>query len=179
MSYKKCPICEINYIKEDEDICAVCAGQTIPSGRTPLMRKTNEPYYFMVYQSKNYNNEFSGGYIKAPTNTHNHHWERLLDLKIGDVIYHAVNGYIVAVSTVLTPAYVIKTPYEDYKECYRVDCKYKPLKKQLNLENYKQQIMIYGQNTYSPFNKNGTGNQGYLFVLSHELAKIFKDDFVF
>lgn len=179
MNYKKCPICNINYIKDDEDICAVCAGQTSTSSRTPLIRKTNEPYVFMVYQGKNYNEEFNGGFIKAPANTNVHHWERLLDLKIGDIIYHAYNGYIVAVSTVTTTAYRIKTPYETYKECYRVDCKYSRLKKLLNLDDYKQQIMRYGQNTYSPFNKNGTGNQGYLFVLSHELAKIFKDDFIF
>lgn len=27
MSYKKCPICEINRIKEDEDMCSVCKRQ--------------------------------------------------------------------------------------------------------------------------------------------------------
>ncbi|MGN1104755.1 MAG: hypothetical protein ACI4QI_07800, partial [Candidatus Coproplasma sp.] len=73
----------MNYIKEDEDICAVCAGL-----------KTS--HVFFVYQGKTYNTEFNGGYIKAPANTHVHHWERLIVLKKGDIIQFKKKYYRVS-----------------------------------------------------------------------------------
>lgn len=30
MKYKKCPQCELNYIKEDEDVCEICKKKTNP-----------------------------------------------------------------------------------------------------------------------------------------------------
>ena len=31
MNYKKCPNCELNYIKEDEELCDVCRKQLDPN----------------------------------------------------------------------------------------------------------------------------------------------------
>ena len=30
MKYKKCPQCELNYIKEDEDVCEICKKKIKP-----------------------------------------------------------------------------------------------------------------------------------------------------
>ncbi len=175
MGFKLCPKCELNYIKDDEEICSVCAGK-IGTSRVPLIRTKTEPYIFMVYQGKFFNMEAAGDYIQAPANSSNHHWQRLLDLQKEDIILHAVDGQIIAISTVLKPAYALNGFEAKHPIVNRVDCKYQFLRRPLTLSKYKDEILKYGQNQYSPFNKNGTGNQGYLFVLSHELGKIFIDE---
>lgn len=45
MSYKKCPTCDMNWIKESEEICSVCAEKRSPStwNRGGANKKGNPP----------------------------------------------------------------------------------------------------------------------------------------
>jgi len=48
-----------------------------------------------------------------------------------------------------------------------------------DLLKYKKEIIKYCPNyEYQPFNKNGTGNQGYLFDICKEIAKLFISEIV-
>lgn len=64
------------------------------------------------------------------------------------------------------------------KEGFKVDCKYIIMRFPIKTNNFKDQIIKYSTEQYSPFNKNGTGNQGYLFDLNQNLAKIFLEALV-
>ncbi|HEX3016759.1 MAG TPA: hypothetical protein VHP31_02770 [Caproicibacter sp.] len=68
---------------------------------------------FFVFQGNTYDRESRGGYIWAPIsnkagNTF-HHWDRLLDVRQGDIILHGYNGYIQAVSTARGECYKCKS----------------------------------------------------------------------
>ena len=140
---------------------------------------------YLVYQGKTFTKELVNGIIWAPlsTNINIHHWSRLRDLKIGDRIFHCVNGKIEAISQVTECATVSPFPvdFSDveqhsdawFNEGLLVKCNYTRYYRPLELCYYRDKIKKLGQYKYSPFNKDGYGNQGYLFPLCNELAELF------
>lgn len=64
--------------------------------------KESHPYIYFVFQGNTFEEESRGGYIWAPifdsAKRKPHHWERLCDVKEGDIIFHGCGGYIKAVS---------------------------------------------------------------------------------
>ena len=54
-----------------------------------------------------------------------------------------------------------------------VECDYTQIRWPIYTSNYKNEIIQLSRGTYSPFDKNGNGNMGYLFEINRELAKIF------
>jgi DNA-binding NarL/FixJ family response regulator len=138
---------------------------------------------FFVFQGNTFDKEFSGGYIWAPISnkagTMPHHWTRLLDVRKGDIILHGYDGYVKAISTAKAPCYECVQPNELTVEGLwerdgrRVDCDYIEIRNPVKTSMFKDDIIRLCQVKYSPFDKDGNGNMGYLFEINRELAKIF------
>lgn len=72
------------------------------------------PNVWWVNQGKNISQESSGGYIWAPIETHTGgrlgHWDRLKDIKIGDLILHYSKGALRYVGRAISPAAEAPSP---------------------------------------------------------------------
>ena len=144
---------------------------------------SGRPMVFFVFQGNTFDKENRGGYIWAPiTNKAGstiHHWDRLLEVRKGDIIIHGCDGYIAAISTARGECYECAQPdelrVEDLwdKDGRRVDCEYITIKSPIKTSNYKEDIINLSATKYSPFNKDGDGNMGYLFEINPDLARIF------
>ena len=138
---------------------------------------------FFVFQGNTFDKEYKGGYIWAPVSDRAgnkpHHWERLLDVRQGDIILHGCDGCVKAVSIAKTACYDCNQPAElAVKELWdregrKVDCDYRIIKNPIKTLEFKDDIIRLCQVKYAPFDKDGNGNMGYLFDINRELAKIF------
>ncbi len=138
---------------------------------------------FFVFQGNTFDKEFRGGYIWAPISnkagTMPHHWTRLLDVRKDDIILHGCNGYVQAISVARDACYDCPQPVELTVEDLwdtdgrRVDCDYTQISNPIKTSDFTEDIIRLCQAKYSPFDKNGNGNMGYLFEINRELAKIF------
>ena len=193
MDYVKCPICDLNYIIDGEKMCPVCAGKFSPAKKiikgapagAPIILKEpvrhNGKAIFFVFQNQDFQIEFNHGYICAPYYATDrsvpHHWLRLVQVRKGDIILHGVVGHILAVSEAKGGCYDFTDAYGS--EGRKIDCEYHLLNKPLRTADYKKEIIHYCSGLeYQPFNKNGDGNQGYLFDIRSELAIIFIKEIV-
>lgn len=165
------------------------AGVKTPSSiktAKPIERVPGKSMVFLVFQGSTYEEERKGQFIWAPQYTKSgatcHHWDRLMDVREGDVIFHCSNGYIQAISRAVGPCKNCLRPVQNTsdvdwtqweKEGRSVQCKYHPLVKPLKHGDYKEVITKYSGVKYSPFDKDGNGNMGYLFNLEPELAAFF------
>ena len=138
---------------------------------------------FFAFQGNTFDKEFNGGYIWAPISNKAgnkfHHWEKLLDVRAGDIILHGCDGYIKAISVAKTSCFDCVQPeelvVEDLwdREGRKVECDYVKIEKPIKTSDFKDDIIRFCQVKYSPFDKDGNGNMGYLFDINRELAKIF------
>lgn len=130
---------------------------------------------YYVFQGKSYEHERRYGYMWAPANSGIHHWERMKNLRPGDIVFHGAFGAIMAISEVVKVPYYDIFPFNPPEGIgHKVDTCYYPFSKPIITKLYKDEIKKYS-GFYTPFNKNGTGNQGYLFDLDIHLAKYFLD----
>lgn len=78
---------------------------SIAKVHVPVKRVAGQAMTYLVFQGDTYNEERTGQFIWAPKFTKDgrtmHHWERLLNVREGDVIFHCSNGYIQAISHVI------------------------------------------------------------------------------
>ena len=138
---------------------------------------------YFVFQGAEYDNEVRGGYLWAAKRTESgapapHHWQRLTKLRTGDIVLHGILQGVIAVSVVTRESYDWKRPGQD-RIGWRVDCQGCLLKNFLFTMDYREQIIEYcSPLQYQPFNKNGKGNQGYLFEISRRLAMVLLRDIV-
>jgi hypothetical protein len=154
--------------------------------KTESRHDSKKRLVFFVFQGNTFDEESSGGYIWAPiTNkkgSNIHHWNRLLDIRTGDIILHGCNGSVVAVSSSRSEAYESPQPEELRKEDLwdqegrRVDCEYAIIKNPIKTSDYKDIIIKLSAAKYSPFNIEGKGNMGYLYEINGELARIFMEE---
>lgn len=138
---------------------------------------------FFVFQGNTFNREYNGGYLWAPiannTSTPPHHWTRLLEVREGDIILHGCNGYVQAISIAKGSCYECQQPKELAVEGLwglqgrKVDCDYTYIDNPIKTSNYTLDITRLSQAKYSPFDRYGSGNMGYLFEINRELARIF------
>lgn len=165
---------------------SAAAGKKVSSNKayTSVKRLAGQALTYLVFQGDTYNEESTGQFIWVPKFTKDgraiHHWDRLMDVREGDVIFHCSDGYIQVVSRV-------RAPFEDSarpdnttgdwtnweKDGRRVDCDYHVLRTPLKHSTYKEKILYYCNVKYAPFDKNGNGNMGYLFDLNPDLAAFF------
>jgi hypothetical protein len=138
---------------------------------------------FFVFQNSTFDREHQGGYLWAPvtnkTGDSFHHWDRLLDVRPGDIILHGYNGYVQAVSVARAACYDCVQPKELRTEDSwdlegrRVDSDYIMLQHPIKTSDHIDNIIRLCNTKYASFNKYGTGNQGYLFEINREMSKIF------
>lgn len=146
-------------------------------------RINNKPAIFMVSQGKNYDVESKDGYIWAPFDkkrTDPHH-KLLEEVEKGDIIIHHFKKAIYAVSIAKSNCTTgCATPGHDKagQNGRFVELTYYRLKKKClaGTGKYIKEKKAFGKYKYGPFNKNGEQVEGYLFVLSKQLATIFIDE---
>lgn len=182
----------VNRQVEEQVRLETLRNQSATSGRKasatksykPVKRVDGQALTYLVFQGDTYNEERTGQFIWAPKFTKGgrtmHHWERLTDLREGDVIFHCSDGYIQAVSRVKGVCKDSARPDSSTgdwtnweKDGRRVDCDYHVLKTPLKHGSYKEKILEYCNVKYAPFDKDGNGNMGYLFELNQNLAAFF------
>lgn len=139
--------------------------------------------YFFCFQGVEYDNEYKGGYIFALANKGVSHWDRLQAVKVGDIILHCCEQKISSVSIVQREARLESRPITHFlannkkgKEGWLVKTEYRELKNPIITSQYKKEIVkLQGAHEGKgyPFNKNGEGNQGYLFNLNRALVEFF------
>lgn len=149
-------------------------------------RLNDDRMYFIVFQNNAFDIESSGNYLWAPLSyaRWNHFWERMTQVRKGDVIFHCRSGEIQAVSVAEGSCYNQIAPsapeYDDYRGRMgrKVDTAYTMVPNTIKISNYRTQIMATypAGSHYAPFDRNGDGNQGYLFELDNTLANTFLND---
>lgn len=138
--------------------------------------------YWWVSQGDYYAKEFKGSYLWVPQRQKSgkriHHWERIKDLIIGDIVFSYVDQSIAAISIVTSEFYAANRPIpmperDVINEGFMVDLKYNPLAKPLKIYQIVEglQQILSKQTRYKPLNKNGHGNQGYIFPLIDEAGE--------
>ena len=153
-----------------------------------IQRVGDERMIFFVFQGNTFDREYAGGYLWAPiensTPTPPHHWTRLLDVREGDIILHGCNGYVQAISIAKGPCYPCLQPKELATEGLwdlqgrKVDCEYTYINNPIKTSDFIPDIIRLSTAKYSPFDRNGSGNMGYLYVINPDLAKIFVQESV-
>lgn len=146
-------------------------------------REEGKSMTFFVFQNSTFDREAQGGYLWAPVTNKNgdtvHHWDRMMDVRKDDIILHGSNGFVQAISVARAACYDCPQPRELRTEDSwdlagrRVDSDYIMLQHPIKTSDYIGDITRLCNTKYSPFNKYGTGNQGYLFEINREMAKIF------
>ena len=131
---------------------------------------------FWVFQNQTYDEESYNGYIFAGFYGP-HHWERLKEVRRGDIIIHSFRAEIVAVSIAKDVAYSWRR--YDGIQGRRIDCDYYRLRRCISTSARKtKNIELCGGAMYQPFNTNGTGNQGYLYDMTFKLRDYYISEIV-
>ena len=164
------------------------AAITKRTGYTPKpvavsQRVEGKRMIFWVFQGKSFDREFRGGYIWAPISNqagmNPHHWTRLIDVRKGDIILHGCDGMLKAISVAKGSCFECKRPRElEVEDLWdadgrMVECDYVSVMNPIKTATFVSDIIRLCQAKYSPFDKDGNGNMGYLFEINRELAKIF------
>ena len=148
-----------------------------------IERIPGKPLTFYVFQGSTFDIESRGGFIWAPKYNQRggkvFHWDNLLLIKKGDIILHGYDAKVAAVSKAITDGYDCERPPERaFEEAWtnegrRVDLQYLLLRNPIKTSEYTYEILEYCKAKYSPFDRDGNGNMGYLYELNRELAKVF------
>ena len=143
---------------------------------------------FFCFQGNQYQAESSSGYIFALSGKGVASWDRLSEVKEGDIIFHCEDKKIKAVGIADSKPFITDRPEEHYlandypdNTGRMVKIKYQLLNHPISTACYKKEIIAIQGNSVDkgyPFNVNGTGNQGYLFYLNKSLAKFFMEEIV-
>lgn len=170
----------------DERARAALSSKPRPAGEKKHVKQERIPgkrMTFFVFHGSTYDRESRGGYIWAPVANRAglsfHHWDRLLDIRPGDIIFHGCDGYIQAISTARGECYDCRQPEELRSEDMwepegrRVDCEYILIKNPIKTTLVRDDILRLCNVKYAPFDRDGNGNMGYLYELNRELARIF------
>ena len=130
--------------------------------------------YWWVSQNQTYNQERGGGFLWAPKHNQDgiafFHWSNMDRVQPGDVVFSYVGSKIVAASVAKSAAYASPRPgdmgeglWEDAGN--KVDVEYLDLTTPIVISEVVAQLQPLMPDRYSPLNRGGTGNQGYLFAL--------------
>lgn len=144
-----------------------------------LAREMPSPQYFYVFQGRSFNEEYEGGFLwaqkKGKNGVENHHWTRMQEVRKGDVILHGKSGRFVAVSVAKKDCYSAPRPNnlsdEWAKDGWRIDTDYFVFPHAIRPIDYADVIRPLLPEKYSPFDKSGNGNMGYLYKANQELAR--------
>lgn len=100
-----------------------------------------------------------------------HSWERMKEVKKGDVIFHYVKGEIVAISIAQADCAEGGNPF-DHSSLVgnQFPANYEELVFPITIKDYFDEIQPLLPIKYSPFQHNGDGNQGFLYPCNEMLA---------
>jgi hypothetical protein len=136
--------------------------------------------YWWVNQGQTYKQERQGGYIWAPQKGKNgqpfYHHVNVSKVRKNDVIWHYVDGQIVAVSMALENAQESPKPAELKTDAwstegYFVKVQYVDLMQPIKLASIPIDIRTrLSTKGKTPFRSDGAVNQGYLFGITKEFA---------
>lgn len=133
-----------------------------------------ERRYFLFFKLKN----ITGGYLWAPqygdNGRHCLHWDRIMDVRKGDLIIYSIMQKIIAISIAKEEVYASNRPTElpDQwnHEGWRVDTKYHIIQNPIKTTEHMGKILELQPQENAPFNKIGKVNTGYLFFATKEMA---------
>ena len=135
---------------------------------------------FIVMQGRTYNEEKEAGMIWTcqidQAGNRQHSWERMREVRQGDMVFHYVNGLIVAVSSATADCIEgenpIREPYHKNlnQMGYLVTLNYYELEVPLRIIEHLDVIEPLLPVKYAAFQANGQGNQGYLYPCNDELT---------
>ncbi|WP_155767499.1 HNH endonuclease [Sporosarcina ureilytica] len=135
---------------------------------------------FLVMQGHTYNEEKELGFIwaakKDRSGMPSHSWQRLTEVKKGDLVFHYVNGRILAVSVAKESCKIADRPSIDEhveqqdEKGYYVELEYHELNVPIHIQSNFDAIRPLLPIRYSPFQLNGHGNQGYLYPCNEKLS---------
>lgn len=162
-------------------ISSVSTNKTINSSSN---RSTAKQYHF-VFQNKTFIAERNAGILWAPKLTederHVSHWDRVADVRTGDVIIHSFQKEIVAFSIALEHASSMRQPDSLKHEKlwsddgWGVHCQYISIQYPIVTSDYMDKLLELQPEKYAPFNRIGRGNTGYLFAVNYDFAKFLFD----
>ena len=169
------------------DAIAVAKAQGKSRSTKPAQPQTvripGKPLTFYVFQGGTFDIESRGGFIWAPKHSESgnriFHWDNMELVETGDIILHGCDAKVVAVSTAVSDCYDCERPKErSFEESWntegrRVDLQYIVFENPIRTADYVHEILEYCKAKYSPFDKDGNGNLGYLYELNRELARVF------
>ena len=144
-------------------------------------QKINIPNFWWVCQGDSFNLGRAKKVLKAPKITNpSFHWKNMENVIPGDIIFNYAFGYIQGISIAKSGCYV--SEYEGKKadkgsDAYTIDIDFKVINKihLPLLRNYLDYFKEKLGEKYSPFNKSGGVNQGYLFNFNYDAAKKIRE----
>lgn len=144
----------------------------------------HEPRVWYVMQGKTYNPDQGLAYLWAPLEGKGgrsfNHWKAVGDVKPGDIVVHHAAGGVQAVSRAESMPFVTPQPdgvdNEWRGDGNRVDLKVLvQLEQPVTIEVIRQKQALLQRalaDVRGPYNRDGTGNQGYLFEFTWEALAI-------
>lgn len=133
--------------------------------------------FYVVMQGKTYQQSKALGVVWCAlydkTNKTPHSWQRMQDVKKGDVLFHCVKGEIVAISQARENARIGMSEIEEGIAGTLFDALYEELEAPIAIKQHLNELRPVLPKKYSPFQENGDGNQGFLYPCNDMLALRF------
>lgn len=130
--------------------------------------------FYVVMQGKSYHQSKEAGIVWCAlydkTGNTPHSWQRMQDVKKGDVLFHYVKGDVVAISQAREDARIGMSDIEEGVAGTLFDALYEELESPVSVKDNFGQIRPLLPVKYSPFQLNGDGNQGFLYPCNEMLA---------
>ncbi len=148
-----------------------------------IKRADGQPLTYFVFMGPYFEPEVERGLIWTPYydagGNSKFTWDNIENIRKGDILLHDSAGCIKAIS-------IAKDSFKDcanplleqgadpiYTKGRKVDCDYTVLKNPIATSDFHDEIIKYCQVKYSPFDKDGNGNLGYLYDIDVKLMSIF------
>lgn len=131
--------------------------------------------FYIVLQNESFDEQYKSSYLQCPQKDSlgniPHYYSRMINLKAGDYIFHYANGSILAIGRVKSSTYV--TQDESQKNhVFRTLVDYDILSCPLHIRSHWEEISNLIPIEYSPFQKGGRDNNGYLYPCDDYLATL-------
>lgn len=137
--------------------------------------------YWWVSQNETFNEEATGGFMWSPKTDKNGKrvasYDRMTQIRRGDIVFSFVDTIIKAVGVALGSAYETPKPQSFGSKGsnwnpvgWRLDVDYSRLDSKVKPKDFMDYIGPLLPPKHSPLRSNGVGNQAYLFEISETLA---------
>ena len=142
-----------------------------------LLNSSFQRNIWWVNQGDSIKNERKDGVICAPARADSSrlipHWERLTEIKPGDIILHYANGELLHVSKSTASAVTANRPYGKFDKVNLVKVDYSELIPSIPLSKFSDEIQELSIRD-GPLNINGGVKEGYLWRLNPKALKIIQ-----